>query len=1442
MTTPSLIQNPLRWLSALSAAAALATSLFAQQPGTSPVKIYLMIGQSNTEGHGEITPVGTQGTLQYIVANDPGNLYQFLVTPGATDIPMGTTSWVTRDDVWIHYERENGGLRKGDLVPGYGASSANTTIGPELGFGHNMGDALGNQALLIKASWGGRSLGNDFLSPSSGANIAVARQWGDPGFYYKETLRLVEQATTNLSAYFPNYNGQGYQIAGICWHQGYNDRVTPEYSAVYEVNLANFIRDIRSKEHGLGVPGLPFVIATTGMGGGSTYTEVEDAQFAMLDPAKSKTNTTYADFVGSVAVIDTRNGTYNGVPYWQPVANSPADQNYHWNRNAKSYLHIGLAMGDQMPLLTSPVTPSRLLARGGPGGITLTWQNGTETPTNVRILRDGVEIAASTPVFPTTFLDSTALPGVHNYQVEFTMPTTPAAPLTVTHDSAISGLSAHRSQTGVTLVWTNSITYSGIQIQRNGSIIEAALSGTATSYVDTAAPSTGTVTYTVVPTNGTSTPAETTINLGPHTSPGALIYEPFDIAAASSLHNVAPSGFGLSGNWNRNSGSTANELQLTAAGTTYGTLPVAGNRLKNNATGGGRANNISIGTTLSTAGLLSDGATLWFSLLVTPVVEANSTSGFGLANGNATNYNSAVNAVGINVQNGSDLEAWSDTGGTTVNRITAQANMGIGVPHFVVGKLVWGTGGGNDTLEIYLPDENLVQGTRKGAVNSFNFDQTALDRIVLYNSAGGIEFDEIRFGANYNDVIGVGTDTSGDITPPSPATMSFATPPAATSSTAITMTATTATDLNGVQYRFIETTGNPGATSSEWQSSPTYTDTGLNPNTQYTYTVQARDMSVNFNTNTASSPASATTLAPDTNPPPTPGFASGPTATSTSEITMTATNVTDPEGGSVEYLFTETSGNPGGTSSGWQSSTSYTDSGLNPGIQYSYTIKARDSATPPNESAASAPASATTQAGGGAGGALIYEPFAGATGALNGQAAGTGLTGNWTRYQGTAGSNELIVSTPGLTYGTLPVTGNFVQNQSTGGTRCNYASLGTALGNAGLLNDGATLWFSILVEPVTSANTTSSFALASANVTTSSTSGNAVGINLQNGSDLEYWRLIGGTNTRTNSQTDLHNIGGAGLGYRPHLVVGKLVWGSGGANDTMELYMPNTSLVQGTIKGTAQSFQIDQSTLNRVILTNTGGGIKYDEIRFGASYESVIGQGSTGPGPLDHFAISPIASPQTVGTPITDITLTAQDAANATVTSFTGTVTFGGTGGFTGTSAAFTAGVLTGVSVTPTTAGSNLTLTVTDGVSGKSGTTTITTIRTQYAAWSGGAAFDADDNNDGVANGLAFLLGAATPTSPVALPVASQSNGNLILNFIMRNAANRGNAALRVQHSSDTGVAGAWESALVPDEDLTVNDVVFDITSGGPTNAVQATIPVGKAAGGKLFGRLSGEP
>ena len=85
-------------------------------------------------------------------------------------------------------------------------------------------------------------------------------------------------------------------------------------------------------------------------------------------------------------------------------------------------------------------------------------------------------------------------------------------------------------------------------------------------------------------------------------------------------------------------------------------------------------------------------------------------------------------------------------------------------------------------------------------------------------------------------------------------------------------------------------------------------------------------------------------LPPDTTPPtPDPAtFASAPAAVSDTQITMTATTGSDASG-PVEYLFDETSGNPGGTDSGWTTNPVYNDTGLSADTQYTYTVQMRDS-------------------------------------------------------------------------------------------------------------------------------------------------------------------------------------------------------------------------------------------------------------------------------------------------------------------------------------------------------------------------------------------------------------------------------------------------------------------------------------------------------------------
>jgi len=80
--------------------------------------------------------------------------------------------------------------------------------------------------------------------------------------------------------------------------------------------------------------------------------------------------------------------------------------------------------------------------------------------------------------------------------------------------------------------------------------------------------------------------------------------------------------------------------------------------------------------------------------------------------------------------------------------------------------------------------------------------------------------------------------------------------------------------------------------------------------------------------------------------PPSPNpmtWATEPNAAWDSTIEMEAT-VAAPSDGSigVEYYFEETSGNPGGSDSGWLVSNTYIDDDLSPGTEYSYRVKVRN--------------------------------------------------------------------------------------------------------------------------------------------------------------------------------------------------------------------------------------------------------------------------------------------------------------------------------------------------------------------------------------------------------------------------------------------------------------------------------------------------------------------
>jgi hypothetical protein len=135
-----------------------------------------------------------------------------------------------------------------------------------------------------------------------------------------------------------------------------------------------------------------------------------------------------------------------------------------------------------------------------------------------------------------------------------------------------------------------------------------------------------------------------------------------------------------------------------------------------------------------------------------------------------------------------------------------------------------------------------------------------------------------------------------------------------------------------------------------------------------------------------------------------------------------------------------------------------------------------------------------------------------------------------------------------------------------------------------------------------------------------------------------------------------------------------------------------------------------------------------------------------------------------------------------------------------------------------------------------------------YENWAGGAAFEGDANGDGVANGLAFLLGAADKNANALgrLPAANNASGALVMTFDCLAAAARGTTALNVQYSKDLGQADPWTSHMVvvpgtigsyPDDG---SGVAFEVTANGDLLHVVATVAASNASpAGKLFGRLA---
>ncbi len=305
------------------------SALSVVQSSAAPLKVYILAGQSNMEGHAKIE------TFDYL-GDDPATAPILKQMRGPDGQPA------VCEKVWISYltgpyDGSANGEGTGKLTAGFGArddaTKSNGKIGPEFTFGLTMDAALEEPVLLIKTAWGGRSLNTEFRPPSAGPyelnDYQKKLYYGPPGHgvpkdmdewlaekkqetgrFYRYMVEHVKQVLADPKRVCPDYDpAAGYEIAGFVWLQGFNDMVDghtypdrgkPGRFAVYSDLLAHFIRDVRQD---FNAPEMPFVIGVMGVGGVNADADTLAFRQAMTAPSL------LPEFTGTVFAVPT-------APFW----------------------------------------------------------------------------------------------------------------------------------------------------------------------------------------------------------------------------------------------------------------------------------------------------------------------------------------------------------------------------------------------------------------------------------------------------------------------------------------------------------------------------------------------------------------------------------------------------------------------------------------------------------------------------------------------------------------------------------------------------------------------------------------------------------------------------------------------------------------------------------------------------------------------------------------------------------------------------------------------------------------------------------------------------------------------------------------------------------------------------------------------------------------------
>ena len=313
-----------------------------------PLKVFILAGQSNMEGHAAIS------TFDYI-GKDP------VTAPLLKEMRNPDGSPRVCDQVWMSYltgpyDGSANGEGLGKLTAGFGARGDQPTkmcgnIGPEFTFGIYIEKELNEPILIIKTAWGGRSLNTEFRPPSAGPYTlpkVIQEEWdrhpqgahGIPkledrkkwreekdaasGVFYRMMIDHVKMVLADPKRVCPAYDAKnGYELAGFVWLQGFNDLVDgttypgPDKPGKYDLYsdlLAQFIRDVRKD---LSAPKMPFVIGVLGVGGMGDNQVFRKAMAAPADRPEFRGNVVAVETApfwdSAIEVAESKQGKYNDI-------------------------------------------------------------------------------------------------------------------------------------------------------------------------------------------------------------------------------------------------------------------------------------------------------------------------------------------------------------------------------------------------------------------------------------------------------------------------------------------------------------------------------------------------------------------------------------------------------------------------------------------------------------------------------------------------------------------------------------------------------------------------------------------------------------------------------------------------------------------------------------------------------------------------------------------------------------------------------------------------------------------------------------------------------------------------------------------------------------------------------------------------------------------------